>query len=277
MTASTMLRSGATGKTRHRSRKKLRGGRLLVRQTACIAAVLVLWSLVRWAGLVSPDLLPSVFSVVKSFVQLLGTSDFWSAIGDTLLGAIKGLVVAFVIGVPIGLLTGTYKIAERFTRLFVDFGRSFPIVALLPVFLLVLGATSGMESTVVFLACVFPLFLQAQYGAAGVEPMVSETARCFRIHGLLRFYKVILPSALPSIMTGLRLAAATSVLVAVGVEILSAVPGLGGQLANAQLGGDSATVFAYIFTAGMIGFAINRVCEAAERHFLRWHPSTSAN
>jgi NitT/TauT family transport system permease protein len=277
MTVTTKIPASTSGRERRRSQTKVGAGRLLAMQLGAIAVLLLIWQAISLTGVLSPQLLPSVPSVVESLISLLGTSVYWSAVGSTLLGALKGLVVAFLIGVPLGLVTGTYSYAERATRPTVDFGRSFPIVALLPIFLLLFGATSTMESIVVFLACVFPLFLQAQYGARGVPAMIRETARSYRIHGLLRFYKVILPSAIPSIMTGLRLATAASVLVAVGVEILTAVPGLGGQISEAQLGGDAAQTFAYIFTAGLLGFSINRVCEVAEAYFLRWRPPTSGN
>ena len=102
--------------------------------------------------------------------------------------------------------------------------------------------------------------------------MIQETVRSFRIPRLLRFTKVILPSATPSIMTGLRLAATTSVLVAIGVEILTTVPGLGHEVTQEQQAGNSAVAYAYIFTGGLIGYFINRVSELLESHLLRWRP-----
>jgi ABC-type nitrate/sulfonate/bicarbonate transport system permease component len=129
----------------------------------------------------------------------------------------------------------------------------------------------------VFIACVFPVFLQAQYGARGVEPMISETVRSYRIPRLLRFWKVILPSATPSIMTGLRLAATTSVLVAIGVEILTTLPGIGHMVTQEQQSGNSAAAYAYILTAGTIGYSINRVSEAVESVLLRWRPPAQQN
>jgi ABC-type nitrate/sulfonate/bicarbonate transport system permease component len=247
-------------------------GKILALQILSFAAVLAIWSAVSVSGMISDTALPAPGSVAKEFVRLLFTGPYWTAIGDTIRGAVVGLIFAVVIGIPLGLVTGTYAAAEQSSRLLVDILRSFPVIALLPVFLLVIGSNPEMKSTVVFIACVFPIFLQAQYGAKGVEPMIQETVRSYRIPRLLRFTKVILPSATPSIMTGMRLAATTAVLVAIGVEILTTVPGLGHEVTQEQQAGNSAVAFAYIFTAGLIGYSINRVSELLESHLLRWRP-----
>jgi ABC-type nitrate/sulfonate/bicarbonate transport system permease component len=243
-----------------------------VRQLACFAAVLLVWVCVSGLGVVSAHALPSVQSVAVALVRLVPTGEFWSAVGYTLRGAVAGLVAAAVVGIPLGLVTGTYAAAEQASRLLVDVLRSFPVIALLPVFLLVLGATPNMKATVVFLACLFPIFLQAQYGARGLEPTILDTARSYRIPHLLRFRKVILPAAVPSIMTGLRLAATTSVLVAIGVEILTTLHGIGFMVTQEQQAGNSAVAYAYIFVAGGLGYAINRISELLEKRLLRWRP-----
>ncbi|MFS8198225.1 ABC transporter permease [Streptomyces sp. CWNU-52B] len=245
---------------------------LLLLQASAVLAVLVLWAALAAAGPVSATALPGPTAVFGKFPELFGDSAYWRAVGDTLNGALTGFVAAAVIGVPLGLVTGTYAAAEQSSRLLVDVLRSFPVIALLPVFLLVLGSTPTTKTTVVLLACVFPVFLQAQYGARSVTPMISETMDSYRIPRHLRFRKVILPSATPSVMTGLRLAATTSVLVAIGVEVLTTLPGIGHEVVQAQQGGAAARAYAYIITAGAIGYSVNLLSQFAERRLLRWRP-----
>ncbi|MFE7032206.1 ABC transporter permease [Streptomyces sp. NPDC057621] len=241
-------------------------------QLSAVLAVLMIWAALAAAGLVSATALPGPTAVFGQFPQLFGDPVYWQAVGDTLDGAVTGFVAAAVIGVPLGLVTGTYAAAEQSSRLLVDVLRSFPVIALLPVFLLVLGSTPTMKTTVVLLACVFPVFLQAQYGARSVTPMIAETMDSYRVPRLLRFRKVILPSATPSVMTGLRLAATTSVLVAIGVEVLTTLPGIGHEVVQAQQGGAASRAYAYIITAGAIGYSINLLSTIAERRLLRWRP-----
>ncbi|BCL25555.1 ABC transporter permease [Streptomyces aurantiacus] len=245
---------------------------LLLLQLSAVLAVLLLWAALAAAGLVSSTALPGPTAVFGTFPELFGTSAYWQAVGDTLNGALTGFLAAAVIGVPLGLVTGTYAAAEQSSRLLVDVLRSFPVIALLPVFLLVLGSTPTTKTTVVLLACVFPVFLQAQYGARSVTPMIAETMDSYRVPRHLRFRKVILPSATPSVMTGLRLAATTSVLVAIGVEVLTTLPGIGHEVVLAQQGGAAAQAYAYIITAGTIGYSINLLSQFAERRLLRWRP-----
>jgi NitT/TauT family transport system permease protein len=253
-----------------------RAGRTFLLRLATFVAVVLVWAAVCAFGWISAAALPSPSAVCAAFGDILTTTTFWQSLGSTLSGAVVGLIFSIVIGVPLGLITGTYVTAELSSRLLVDVLRSFPVIALLPVFLLVLGSTPTMKSTIVFIACVFPVFLQAQYGARGVSPMISETVRSYRIPRLLRFRKVILPSATPSIMTGIRLAATTSVLVAIGVEILTTLPGIGHMVTQEQQSGNSAIAFAYIFSAGLLGYSINRGSEFLESTLLRWRPPAQA-
>ncbi|MEU6540004.1 ABC transporter permease [Streptomyces sp. NPDC047000] len=245
---------------------------LTLLQLSAVLAVLLLWAAIAAAGLVSTTALPGPLTVFGQFPGLFGDGAYRQAVTDTLDGALTGFAAAAVVGIPLGLVTGTYAAAELSSRLLVDVLRSFPVIALLPVFLLVLGSTPTTKTTVVFIACVFPVFLQAQYGARSVTPMINETMDAYRVPRMLRFRKVILPSATPSVMTGLRLAATTSVLVAIGVEVLTTLPGIGHEVVQAQQGGASARAYAYIVTAGWIGWVITLLSQFAERRLLRWRP-----
>ncbi|WP_432825898.1 ABC transporter permease [Dactylosporangium sp. CA-092794] len=252
---------------------RLGGGlNIRLRQVLAVVVAIALWAAVCASGWISRDALPTPAQVADSLREAFATRGFWTDVGETLRGAVAGLLLAAVAGIPLGLVTGTFAAAERSSRLLVDILRSFPVIALLPVFLLVMGAKPEMKITVVFIACVFPIFLQAQYGARDVPPTIQETAHSFRIPRLLRFRKVVLPSATPSIMTGVRFAATTSVLVALGTELLSTLPGMGHTIAASQQNGNSPRAFAYIVAAGFVGWTINSVSERLERRLLRWRP-----
>ncbi|WP_405726016.1 ABC transporter permease [Streptomyces sp. NBC_00028] len=245
-------------------------------QLGALATMLLLWALIAAVGVVSSTALPGPASVAAALGDLLGSGAFWQAMGETLRGAVTGLLVAIAVGIPVGLVTGVYAAAEESSRLLMEILRSFPVIALLPVFLLVLGSTPGMKATVVFIACVFPVLLQAQYGARSVSQAVHETVRGYRIPRMLRMRRVVLPAAAPSIMTGLRLAATTSVLVSIGVEVLTTLPGMGHMIMESQQAGASAKAYAYILTAGAIGYTITLLAQRAERRLLRWRPPAHA-
>lgn len=251
----------------------LRGPALRAAQVAVAAAVLVAWELGVQGGGIDPALLPPPSQVGPHVAALPLQAEFWIALGSTLGAALTGLLLATLVGVPAGIAIGASTALYRSTRLLVDMGRSFPVIALMPVMVLLMGTTPRMLVVVAMLATVWPILLQASYGARSIEPLVADTARAFQIPRRLRFTHVMLPSAAPYVVTGIRIAAAFALLVTIGVELLSATPGLGREIAQAQEGGNFPLVMAYVFYCGLLGLALNALLAGAERHLLRWHAS----
>ncbi|MFV0374651.1 ABC transporter permease [Microbacterium sp.] len=239
-----------------------------------IAAAIIAWELVARTGLLPPALLPPFSEVVVALIELLGQGTFWVAVGQTVGGAMLGLAISAVIAIPIGLFAGLFPFVERSTRMLVDLGRSFPAIALLPVIILIYGTTTTTKVIAVVLACSFPLIVQALYGARGIDHQIVETSQAYRIKLPLYFIRVALPTATPSIMTGLRLAATMAVLVSIGSEVVGGLPGIGFGLSTAQVDGATPTAFAYFLVAGTLGYIVTRLAELLEAHFLRWRQAS---
>jgi ABC-type nitrate/sulfonate/bicarbonate transport system permease component len=240
-------------------------------QVLVVLVLLGLWALAVGAEVLDRQLLPPPVEVAEALAERLGSGELWSALLSTLRGAVTGLALAALVGVPLGVVIGMSTRLDRATRLLVDLGRSFPVIALLPVMVLILGASERMKVVVVFLGCVWPILVQSLYGARRLEPVIADTVRAYRTPHHLRFLKVALPSATPYVATGIRVAAAGAVLISVAVEVLSQTPGLGRQIALAQQGGSGAVSVAYVFCAGVLGLTINSVLVAVESRFLGWH------
>lgn len=255
------------------TRPPLRGVRLHTAQALVCALVLATWEGGARLGWIDPSLLPPPSDVARHVASLPTDPAFWTALGRTIASALLGLLTATVIGVPAGIAIGASPALYRSTRLLVDMGRSFPVVALMPVMVLLLGTTPRMLVVVATLATVWPILLQASYGARSIEPLVRDVARAFRIPARLRFTHVMLPTAAPFIATGIRIAATFALLVTIGVEILSATPGLGREIAQAQEGADFPLVMAYVFYCGLLGLVISSVLSRLERALLAWHAS----
>lgn len=251
----------------------LSGWPLRAAQLGVGLAVLALWELSTRLGWVDASLLPAPSSIAPHVLALPASQTFWVAVGRTLSAALLGLLLATLAGVPLGIAIGASAPVYRATRLLVDMCRSFPVVALMPVMVLLMGTTPKMLVTVAMLATFWPILLQSSYGARAVEPLVRDTARAFRIPGRLRFTHVLLPTALPFIVTGIRIAATFALLVTIGIELLSATPGLGREIALAQEGANFPLVMAHVFYCGLLGLAISAALARAERHLLGWHAS----
>jgi len=244
---------------------RLRLGQLLV-----ALGVILLWWLANVTG-TATSVLPPVADVFRQFFMVWTRPEFVSGFGATVFDAARGLLIAAVLAIPLGVLMGMFPRVEIATRVLVDFGRSFPVIALLPILVLLLGATAIMKVVAIAIACFFPILLQTIYGARRLDPTIVDTVRSFRIPGHLRFFKVLLPAAGPFIATGLRIATTVSILVAVGVEIVSMTPGIGREIALSRSYNETDTTYAYIVYAGLLGIAITTLWDLAEARLLRWH------
>lgn len=234
---------------------------------------IVLWSLLHRLEVFPASLLPGPVEVAGAWVQALTSSAYWAVLGETITGALVGLAFGTAAGIPLGIVTGRFAAAELSVRFLVDFGRAFPAVALVAVLVLMLGRGLEVKAVLVFVAVVFIILLQTQHGVRSVSASIVETTQAFRIRGGLFVRKVLLPSAAPSIMTGLRLAASVAVLVTISTEVLTGAPGLGAAIAEAQVGGNSPLAYAYIITAGLLGYAVNVGLGRVQSRLLRWQPA----
>ncbi|WP_159553151.1 ABC transporter permease [Citricoccus sp. K5] len=212
-----------------------------------------------------------MWEVAVRFVTLITESEFWFALGFTVSNALIGLLLAIIVGIPLGMVLGTSPALNRSTQFLVDLGRAFPVIALLPVMVLILGATAQMEIVVVFLGVVWPILLQTIDGAKRVEPVIADTVSAYRIPLRLRFIKVTLPNAAPFAVTGIRIASSASILIALGVEVLSVTPGIGGEISRAQTDGAPALALSYVIYAGIVGFLVNKVLWSVEGKLLAWN------
>lgn len=228
--------------------------------------------------LVATDVIPSTSiplptDIFAALVDQLGTSRFWSAVGETMQGWAIGLAIAIVAAVPLGALAGMSSFVFRSTQFLVDFLRPIPPVALLPLLVLVVGIGAGIAVWEAAIGAFFPLFFQTIYGVRDRDPVTDDTAHVYRLNAWMRFRFVILPGSAPYIATGLRISASIALLLVVGTEMVIGIPGLGRNIVDAQNASDPETTYALVVASGLLGVAIMTVLRAVERRALHWHPS----
>jgi len=240
-------------------------------QVGVFALFLLIWAAATMFGGISPSTLPPVTDVAKALVSLWWDPAFLPSVLLTMRDAFAGLMIATVLGIGAGVVIGTTPWLERSTRLLVDFGRSFPQIALLPIFMMFFGATSTMKIILVSIACFFPVLLQTIYGARRLDETMADTVRAYRLPLYLRVWKVTIPSASPFIFTGFRIALIVSILVSIGVEILSQVKGMGRELALSRSFYRTDIAFAYAIYAGLLGVLVNAAADRLEAMLLGWH------
>ena len=244
---------------------------LRVKQLLVIAGVFLAWSLCDSLQVFNPDVIPPLSSVASAALEMFSRSELYPAIWLTLRDSVAGVAIAALLGIPLGLWIGMFPKVELSTRILLDFGRAFPVIALVPIFILIIGTNHSAKITMIAIACFFPILVQTIYGARHISATVTDTAISFRIPAALRFRKVTLPAALPYIATGMRLSLSISILVAIAAEILTSVPGMGTEVRLARTYNEVSVAFVYTLYAGLLGVALTAVWGFLEGKMLAWH------
>ena len=250
---------------------RLRGaGALGVLGFCCFLAML---ELVPRVGLVSPRYLPPFSEIAGALVDEVALPGFWVALADTLQGWFLGLAIALVLGVGVGVLIGSVPVLREFTASTIEFLRPIPSVALIPVAVLLFGADLRSTLLLVIYAAFWQVIVQVLYGVNDVDPVARDTALTYGLGRWARVRYVTWPTALPYVMTGLRLAAAVALILAITAELIIGSPGLGNEIGVAQSGGAIATMYALVIVTGLLGVLVNAGARVLERWLLAWHPS----
>jgi ABC-type nitrate/sulfonate/bicarbonate transport system permease component len=228
-------------------------------------------------GIVSADYFPPFSSMVSALVDEAGTPEFWTAVGNTVTGWGLGLAIALVAGIAVGMLLGSVEVLRRLTASTVEFLRPVPSVALIPLAVLVFGL--GLQSTLLLVvyASFWQVLIQVIYGVQDVDPVARDTARSYQLGRWARVRYLVWPTALPYVMTGVRLAAAVALILAVTAELIIGSPGLGHSIAVAQSSGAVPLVYALVIVTGLLGVIVNLLARALERATLAWHSSLRAD
>ncbi|MET8354179.1 MULTISPECIES: ABC transporter permease subunit [unclassified Micromonospora] len=247
----------------------------LLAKVAVFAAALAAWQFCSATGLLAQDSFPSMTSTVTELVRQLGSAELWTAVGQTLQGWGLGLLIGGGLAILTGTLLGLNRFAYRSVIPVVEFLKTVPVIAILPLVVSVYGATTDMKVFLVAFGVYWPLTIQAIYGIRAVDPVVRDTAHILQLRGFRRIAVVTLPSAAPFLATGVRVAAAVGLILAVIAELIGGAPGLGLSLLTAENAGPTQlpALYAFILMTGLTGVAVTGVFTAVERRLLHWHES----
>ncbi|BCW86250.1 ABC transporter permease [Paenarthrobacter ureafaciens] len=240
---------------------------------AGIAGFLLLSELSSRSGLVDSRFMPPASDIVGALMGNLVQHKFWIAAGQTMQAWAIGLAISLVLGVVLGFVIGSSTILRRLTNSTVEFLRPIPSVALIPLAVLLFGVKIESSLMLIIYASFWQIFIQVLYGVADVDNIAMQTARSYGLNSLARIRHVVFPTTLPYLMTGLRLATAVALILAVTAGLVIGSPGLGREIALAQSGGAVPEMYALAVATGLIGVGINIAMRKVERRVLSWHSS----
>jgi ABC-type nitrate/sulfonate/bicarbonate transport system permease component len=244
-----------------------------------VAGVLVaalIWEATTRLGVLDASSIPPLTDVLDALGSQLGASAFWTALLRTVESTVLGLLIGVAIAIPLGVALGLSPVAFASTRFVVEFLKPIPVVAILPLVLLIYGTTLQMKLVLIAFGTTWPLLIQVLYGVQAVDPVVSSTARSFRMGRARRLLFVVLPSASPLIATGLRVAAVSALILSIVTELVGGAQGIGFEIARAERAADYPKLYALVLVTGLLGLALNAAMERPERRLLHWHPSHRA-
>ncbi|WP_156378885.1 ABC transporter permease [Microbacterium sp. Root61] len=257
-------------RTATRTRRTLRKAAL---GAAGLVGFLVVWQLIPTLGIISPQYLPYATDTLAGLAQMLTDLEFWRNVGYTMTSWGIGLLIATVLGVSLGTVIGLVPFLRRATHTTVEFLRPIPSVALIPLAILVYGLQMQAALVIIVFASFWQMFVQVLYGVADVDTVARDTARSFGLGRGSRLFNLVLPTALPYVMTGLRLAASVALILAITAEMVITNPGLGRLINTARNAGDTVALYALVVVTGLLGLVINLVFRFIERRSLSWHQS----
>ncbi|KQX78534.1 ABC transporter permease [Streptomyces sp. Root1310] len=250
----------------------MRGANLAL-GTAGLAAFLALGEAVPRLGLVKEAYFPPTSRVAGALGDELADSAFWTALGDTLTGWALGLAIAVGAGIVAGVIVSVVPHLREATASTIEFLRPIPSVALIPLAVLLYGTELRSVLLLVVYASFWQILIQVLYGVQDVDPVAEETARSYGLGTWARVRHVLWPTALPYVMTGVRLAAAVALILVITAELVIGAPGLGARIAVAQTSQAVPEMYALIVVTGVLGLLINVGARTVERFALAWHQS----
>jgi NitT/TauT family transport system permease protein len=252
---------------------RLRGSSTVVAGLPLILALGLLWEVAPRLGWMSPIFFPPLSSVLAALWDLVASGEMAKHVGISFQRAGLGFLLATVVAIPLGFLMGRYPAFEKATDLLVQTLRNTSQFALLPVFVLLLGIGEASKIAITFYAAVFFLLVNTVMGVKAVDPLLLKAAKSMGTSDWDLFRKVIFPSAIPSIVAGMRLGVKASLFSVIAAEMLAARSGIGFLIQNAQLMLKAADMYAGILVLTLVGLLLNYGLVWIERRATHWRQS----
>ncbi|MEU1606367.1 ABC transporter permease [Micromonospora matsumotoense] len=253
--------------------RRLRAVRRALLGVVGLAGFLAVWQTIPTLGLIDRQYLPYVTDVLARLAEQLVDLAFWRRLGGTMTSWAIGLTVATVAAVGLGTVVGLVPFLRRATHTMVEFLRPIPSVALIPLAVLMFGIQRQAALVIIVYASFWQVFVQVIYGVADVDTVARDTALSFGLRRREQWTQLVLPTTLPYLMTGLRLAAAVALILAVTAEMVIGNPGLGRMIELSRSAGDAVGLYALVVVTGLLGLVVNLVFRFVERRTLSWHQS----
>lgn len=245
----------------------------LFKSTAVIILLLLLWEVAPRIGLVDRTFFPPFSKIVEGLWGLIVSGDLYAHFKASIVRSLSGFGLAIFIAIPLGIIIGWYPWAKELLNPILELFRNTAALALLPVFILLLGIGETSKISIVLFACVFPILLNTIDAVRNVDPLLIRSAKSLGLSSYQLFYKVIIPASIPTIFTGIRMSGSASILVLIAAEMVGAKEGLGYLISYTQMNFQIPEMYAGIITISILGFILNYLLVSIEKKLSKWKVS----
>jgi ABC-type nitrate/sulfonate/bicarbonate transport system permease component len=237
-----------------------------------LIVLLIAWELTTRSGLVTPFMLPPLSAVFGRIMEDAASGELASAVGTTLWRALMGFGISAVGGISLGILISQYKAVRWFFDPIISVGFPMPKIAFLPIMILWLGLFDVSKITMIAFNAIFPVVTATIAGIEGVEKQIIWSAQNLGASRKRLMWDILMPAALPQILTGLQVALPIALIVGILTEMAMGGYGVGATMQTASRMADSPGVFAGIIEIAIVGYVLVQAMAFVRRRLLMWHP-----
>lgn len=260
---------------RRRGRALAIGGAISLRTYIALAAAgfvlfLVAWVAVRVLSLAPLMLLPGPVEVLSRLSRLAADGTLWGDVAASVWRIMVGFLIATALAIPIGVLIGTYRLAEAFIEPFVDFVRYMPVVGFVPLTIVWLGVDDAQKFAIVFIGTFFQEVLLIMDNTKRVPMELVNIGRTLGLRERWILVRIVVPSAAPLIWDTLRISLGWAWTWVVLAELVAATSGLGYRITIAQRYFNIDTIIGYLIVLGILGLITDQSMKAVGRTVFRW-------
>lgn len=232
--------------------------------------ILVIWQILFYTGIVNPILLPGPEKIWNSFINLIKAGSLYKNIGMSILRVIEGFLLAAIFGILLGIIVGLSKHFDRITNIVIQIVRPIPPIAWIPLAILWFGIGENSKIYIIFLGAFFPIFTNVVEGIHQVDKKLIEVARVLEISKGKLITKVIIPSALPFIMTGIRVGLSGAWMCVVAAELIASTSGVGYMISDARQLSQTDVVIVGMLIIGIIGKVMDVLLLRFQKSLVKW-------
>jgi sulfonate transport system permease protein len=233
--------------------------------------LLVVWQVLSDQSVIRPTILPSPSTIGATALDLIRTGQLEKNMAISLWRVLQGFALGAGLGLILGLALGLSDRLKQFFQVITEFLRPIPTIAWVPVLILWMGIDEPSKITVIAIGSFWPVFLNTLQGVRQTHPHYLEVARVLEKSHWVLLTQVVLPSALPSIFTGLRIGMGIAWASVVGAELIAASSGIGYMILYAREVSQPDVMLAGVAAIGLTGLFIDFILQKLESHLLKWN------